>query len=128
MNSYRIPFNQPCLSGKELLYVAQAVIRGHASGDGAFTKKCHALLESELGVQRALLTTSCTHALEMSALLLDLQPGDEVIVPSFTFVSTVNAFVLRGAVPVFADIRHDTLNINEAEIARLITPRTKAIV
>ena len=128
MNNYRIQFNKPCLSGRELLYVAEAIIKGHASGDGAFTRKCHALLESELGVQRALLTTSCTHALEMAALLLDIQPGDEVIVPSFTFVSTVNAFVLRGAIPVFADIRPDTLNIDEAQIERLITTRTRAIV
>jgi dTDP-4-amino-4,6-dideoxygalactose transaminase len=128
MTSYRIPFNKPCLNGKELLYVAEAIIKGHASGDGTFTKKCHAFLEAELGVQRALLTTSCTHALEMAALLLDIHPGDEVIVPSFTFVSTVNAFVLRGATPVFADIRPDTLNIDEVQIERLITPRTKAIV
>jgi dTDP-4-amino-4,6-dideoxygalactose transaminase len=128
MSSWRIPFNKPSLSGKELLYVAEAIIKGHASGDGAFTKKCHALLERELGVSRALLTTSCTHALEMTALLLDLQPGDEVIVPSFTFVSTINAFVLRGAIPVFADIRPDTLNIDERHIEALITPRTKAIV
>jgi dTDP-4-amino-4,6-dideoxygalactose transaminase len=124
----RIPFSKPCLSGKELLYVAQAVINGHASGDGAYTKKCHAFLERELGVKRVLLTTSCTDALEMSALLLDIQPGDEVIVPSFTFVSTVNAFVLRGAIPVFADIRPDTLNIDERQIESLITPRTKAII
>ena len=128
MTSYQIPFNKPCLSGKELLYVAEAIIKGHASGDGAFTKKCHELLERELGALRALLTTSCTHALEMAALLLEIQPGDEVIVPSFTFVSTVNAFVLRGATPVFADIRPDTLNIDETQIERLITPRTKAIV
>jgi dTDP-4-amino-4,6-dideoxygalactose transaminase len=128
MTSYQIPFNKPCLSGKELLYVAEAIIKGHASGDGAFTKKCHELLERELGALRALLTTSCTHALEMAALLLEIQPGDEVIVPSFTFVSTVNAFVLRGATPVFADIRPDTLNIDETQIERLITPRTKAVV
>jgi dTDP-4-amino-4,6-dideoxygalactose transaminase len=128
MTTYRIPFNKPCLCGKELLYVAQAIIQGHASGDGAFTRKCHSFLESELGVARALLTTSCTDALEMAALLLGIQPGDEVIVPSFTFVSTANAFVLRGAIPVFADIRPDTLNIDEAQIERLITPQTKAIV
>lgn len=128
MSNCRIPFNKPCLSGKELLYVAQAVINGHASGDGAFTKKCHAFLETELGVERALLTTSCTDALEMAALLLDFEPGDEVIVPSFTFVSTVNAFVLRGATPIFADIRPDTLNIDESQIEHLITESTKAIV
>lgn len=128
MSSYRIPFNKPCLSGKELLYVAEAIIQGHASGDGVFTKKCHALIERELDGPRALLTTSCTHALEMAALLLEIEPGDEVIVPSFTFVSTVNAFVLRGAVPVFADIRPDTLNIDEGKLEPLITPRTRAIV
>ena len=128
MSSYRIPFNKPCLNGKELLYVAEAIIKGHASGDGTFTKKCHAFLEGEFDVRRALLTTSCTHALEMAALLLDIQPGDEVIVPSFTFVSSVNAFVLRGATPVFADIRPDTLNMDDAQLEHLITPRTKAIV
>jgi dTDP-4-amino-4,6-dideoxygalactose transaminase len=128
MTTYRIPFNKPCLCGKELLYVAQAIIQGHASGDGAFTRKCHSFLEAELGVARALLTTSCTDALEMAALLLGIQPGDEVIVPSFTFVSTANAFVLRGAIPVFADIRPDTLNIDEVQIERFITPQTKAIV
>jgi dTDP-4-amino-4,6-dideoxygalactose transaminase len=128
MSSCRIPFNKPCLSGRELLYIAEAVINGHASGDGAFTKKCHAFLEAELGVERALLTTSCTDALEMAALLLDLKPGDEVIIPSFTFVSTANAFVLRGATPVFADVRPDTLNIDESQIEHLITKRTKAIV
>jgi dTDP-4-amino-4,6-dideoxygalactose transaminase len=101
---------------------------GHASGDGPFTKRCHALFEQELGCPKALLTTSCTHALEMAALLLDIQPGNEVIIPDFTFVSTVNAFVLRGARPVFADIRPDTLNLDEAQLERLITPRTRAIV
>jgi dTDP-4-amino-4,6-dideoxygalactose transaminase len=128
MTNYRIPFNKPCLNGKELLYVAEAIIKGHASGDGCFTKKCHEFLEATLGVSKALLTTSCTDALEMAALLLNIQPGDEVIVPSFTFVSTVNAFVLRGAIPVFADVRQDTLNIDENLIERLITARTKAIV
>jgi dTDP-4-amino-4,6-dideoxygalactose transaminase len=128
MNNIRIPFNKPCLSGKELLYVAQAIIQGHAAGDGAFTKKCHAFLERQFAVRRALLTTSCTHALELAALLLDIQPGDEVIVPSFTFVSTANAFVLRGAKPVFADVRPDTLNLDETQLPSLITPRTKAIV
>ncbi len=96
---YRIPFNKPTLVGHELDYIAQAIGAGHISGDGAFTRRCAALLEQGLGVPKALLTTSCTHALEMAALLLDIQPGDEVIVPSFTFVSTVNAFVLRGAKP-----------------------------
>jgi dTDP-4-amino-4,6-dideoxygalactose transaminase len=128
MTPIRIPFNKPCLAGKELLYVADAILRGHAAGDGAFTRKCHEFLERQFSVPRALLTTSCTHALEMAALLLDIQPGDEVIVPAFTFVSTVNAFVLRGATPVFADIRPDTLNLDENQLASLIGPRTKAIV
>jgi len=123
-----IPFNKPCLTGRELLYMAETILRGHAAGDGIFTKRCHDFLKKSIGVQSALLTTSCTHALEMCALLLDFQPGDEFIVPSFTFVSTVNAFVLRGAKPVFADIRPDTLNLNEKLLAGLITPRTKAIV
>lgn len=111
-----------------MAYISQAVQNGHISGDGTFSKKCHAWLESYLGARRALLTTSCTHALEMSAFLLDLQPGDEVIVPAFTFVSTVNAFVIRGARPVFADIRPDTLNIDETRLEALITPRTRAVV
>lgn len=123
-----IPFNRPCLVGKELTYIQAAMQSGHASGDGAYTKQCHTLLEQSLGVPKALLTTSCTHALEMAALLLDCQPGDEVIVPSFTFVSTVNAFVLRGVHPVFADVRADTLNLDETQLEQLITPRTKAIV
>lgn len=124
----RIPFNRPCLTGNEHIYMAQAVANGHISGDGPFTKKCHALLTSIHQCAAALLTTSCTHALEMSALLLDIKPGDEVILPSFTFVSTANAFVLRGARPVFVDIRLDTLNIDETKIEALITPRTRAIV
>jgi dTDP-4-amino-4,6-dideoxygalactose transaminase len=109
-------------------YIMDAIRSGHASGDGAYTKKCHALLEQALNVPKVLLTTSCTHALEMAALLLDVQSGDEVIIPSFTFVSTVNAFVLRGARPVFIDIRPDTLNLDEAQLERLITPRTRAVV
>ena len=128
MNSYRIPFNKPSLSGDELLHVAESIRAGHISSDGRFTKRCRELLETEFAVPGALLTTSCTHALEMAALLLDIEPGDEVIVPSFTFVSTVNAFVLRGAVPKFVDIRPDTLNIDETRIEALITSRTKAIV
>ena len=108
--------------------MAQVIENRHAAGDGVFTKKCHTFLQDELGVDRALLTTSCTHALEMTALLLDIQPGDEVIIPSFTFVSTVNAFALRGAHPVFADVRPDTLNIDETKLEALITPRTRAIV
>ncbi len=128
MNTNIIPFNKPYLCGTEPAYIAQAIELGWVSGDGPFSKKCHTLLEQILGVPRALLTTSCTHALEMAALLLDIQPGDEVIVPAFTFVSTVNAFVLRGARPVFIDIRADTLNLDESQLERLITPRTKAIV
>jgi len=127
MAVYRIPFNKPALTGNETAYITQAVASGQISGDGSFTHRCHSLLEAELGVRKALLTTSCTHALEMAALLLDLQPGDEVILPSFTFVSTANAFALRGARPVFADIRPDTLNINESRLERLITPRTRVI-
>lgn len=123
-----IPFNKPCLLSNEFAYIADAIQRGHVSGDGFYTKKCHILLEQALGVSKVLLTTSCTHALEMAALLLDIRPGDEVIIPSFTFVSTVNAFVLRGARPVFADIRPDTLNLDEAQLKRLITSRTRAIV
>jgi len=123
----RVPFNRPFLSGKEFDFIQEAVANWQFSGDGAFTKKCHALLEKELGIPKALLTTSCTHALEMAALLLDIKPGDEVIVPSFTFPSTVNAFVLRGAKPVFVDIRADTLNIDESQIEQRVTPQTKAI-
>ncbi|HEY3358948.1 MAG TPA: dTDP-4-amino-4,6-dideoxygalactose transaminase [Polyangia bacterium] len=126
--AYRIPFNLPSLTGRELEYVQQAVAGGHISGDGPFTKKCHALLEQMLGGgSRCLLTTSCTHALDMAALLLDLQPGDEVIVPSFTFVSTANAVVLRGARPVFCDVREDTLNLDERLVPGLVTDRTRAI-
>lgn len=128
MPEYRIPFNKPCLTGSEMLYVANAIILGHSAGDGSYSRSCHAFLERELGVAKALLTTSCTHALELAALLLEIQPGDEVIVPAFTFVSTVNAFVLRGARPIFADIRPDTLNLDEHLLESLITPRTRAIV
>jgi dTDP-4-amino-4,6-dideoxygalactose transaminase len=124
----RIPFNKPSLTGKEQQYIVQAIENGHISGDGMFTKKCHRLLEEVLGVPKVLLTTSCTHALEMSALLLDIRPGDEVIVPSFTFVSTINAFVLRGAHPVFIDIRPDTLNLDETRLESLVTLHTRAIV
>jgi dTDP-4-amino-4,6-dideoxygalactose transaminase len=123
-----IPFNRPSLVGKEFEYMQEAIANWHISGDGPFTKRCNALLQEALGVPNVLLTTSCTHALEMAALLLDIQPGDEVIVPSFTFVTTANAFALRGAKPVFADIRPDTLNIDEAKLERLITPRTRAIL
>ncbi len=124
----RIPFNRLTVVGEELTYLQQAIESGHVSGDGTFTKRCHTLLEETLGVPKALLTTSCTHALEMSALLLNIQPGDEVIVPDFTFVSTINAFVLRGAKPVFVDIRPDTLNLDETLLESKITSKTKAIV
>jgi dTDP-4-amino-4,6-dideoxygalactose transaminase len=123
-----VPFNKPTLAGDELRYVAEAVDAGHTAGDGLFTQKCQALLEQVLSTHRVLLTTSCTHALEMAALLLDIEPGDEVIVPSFTFVSTANAFVLRGARPVFADIRPDTLNLDETRLSDLLTGRTKAVL
>lgn len=126
--TYRIPFNKPTIIGKELYYISQAIHRGYSAGDGGFTKKCHAYLESALGVPKVLLTSSCTDALEMTALLLDLQPGDEVIVPSFTFVSSANAYALRGARPVFVDVRPDTLNLNEKLLEEKITERTKAIV
>ncbi len=122
-----IPFNKPYMTGGELGYIADAYGNRHLSGDGLFTKRCHEWLEQRTGSRKALLTHSCTAALEMAALLLDLQPGDEVIMPSFTFVSTANAFVLRGAVPVFVDIRADTLNIDEMLIEAAITSRTRAI-
>ena len=123
----KIPFNKPYMSGKELRFIEQAHDLGHLAGDGKFTRHCHQWLEQQAGCEKALLTHSCTAALEMSALLLDLQPGDEVIMPSFTFVSTANAFVLRGATPVFVDIRADTLNIDETLVEDAITPRTRAI-
>ncbi len=123
-----IPFNKPYMTGKELWYISQAHASGHLAGDGQFTKKCNAWLEQCTGSQKALLTHSCTAALEMAAILANIQPGDEVIMPSYTFVSTANAFVLRGATPVFVDIRPDTLNIDETRIEAAITPRTKAIV
>jgi dTDP-4-amino-4,6-dideoxygalactose transaminase len=123
-----IPFNKPYLTGKELHYIAEAHARGQLAGDGYFTKKCNTWLEEKTGCHKALLTHSCTAALEMAAILADIQPGDEVIMPSYTFVSTANAFVLRGGVPVFVEIREDTLNIDERLIEAAITPRTKAIV
>lgn len=123
-----IPFNKPHMTGLELRYIAQAHTNGHLAGDGLFTKKCHAWLDDRTGAQKALLTHSCTAALEMAAILADIQPGDEIIMPSYTFVSTANAFVLRGGVPVFVDIRPDTLNIDESKIEAAITPRTKVIV
>ena len=122
------PFNKPFIIGPELDYIADAVARGHLSGDGHYTKLCHQWLEQQLGAKRALLTHSCTAALEMAAILCDIRPGDEVIMPSYTFVSTANAFVLRGGVPVFVDIRPDTLNLDEKLIEAAITPKTRAIV
>lgn len=123
----RIPFNKPAIVGSELTYVHQAVAGQHASGDGPFTKRAQSMLEASFEAKRVLLTTSCTSALELAALLCDLKPGDEVIVPSYTFVSTVNSFVLRGAMPVFVDVRPDTLNIDERLIEQAITSRTRAI-
>jgi dTDP-4-amino-4,6-dideoxygalactose transaminase len=122
-----IPFNKPCVVGSELIYVGQAVAGGHASGDGPFTRRAQTLLERRFDAKRVLMTTSCTSALEMAALLCGVGPGDEVIVPSYTFVSTANAFTLRGATPVFVDIRPDTLNIDERKIEAAITKRTRAI-
>jgi len=124
----QIPFNRPFVTGREVEYIRQAIEKSHLSGDGAFTRQCHAWLEQRLGCRRALLTHSCTAALEMMALLADIKPGDEVIMPSFTFVSTANAFVLRGGVPVFVDIRPDTFNLDERRLAEAITPKSRAIV
>lgn len=123
-----ISFNKPFTTGKEQRYIEEAIANSHLSGEGAFTKKCHLWLENRIGCQKALLTHSCTAALEMAAILADIQPGDEIIMPSYTFVSTANAFVLRGGVPVFVDIREDTLNIDETKIEMAITSKTKAIV
>ena len=128
MKRLYISFNRPFVVGKEFDYIQQAIDRIHLSGNGFFTKKCHAWLEEQTGCAKALLTHSCTAALEMAAILADIQAGDEIIMPSYTFVSTANAFVLRGGVPVFVDIRPDTLNLDEAKIEAAITPRTKAIV
>ncbi|MDR2308808.1 MAG: dTDP-4-amino-4,6-dideoxygalactose transaminase [Paucimonas sp.] len=127
MSLEQIPFNRPHMTGKEFHYIAQANFGHKLAGDGPFTRHCHDWLERHTGCGKALLTHSCTAALEMAALLLELEPGDEVIMPSYTFVSTANAFVLRGAVPVFVDIREDTLNLDERLIEAAITPRTKAI-
>lgn len=128
MSAGKIPFNRPYMTGRELEYIAQAHALGALAGDGIFTKRCNRWLEKQTNCVEALLTHSCTAALEMAALLLDVRPGDEIIMPSYTFVSTANAFVLRGGVPVFVDIREDTLNLDERLIERAITPRTKAIV
>lgn len=128
MKEAHVPFGKPFVVGKELFYIAQAVMNGSIAGDGDFTRRCQAWLEQHLKCKRALLTTSCTAALEMSAILAGIETGDEVIMPSFTFVSTANAFVLRGAVPVFVDISSETLNIDERLVEAAITPRTKAVV
>jgi len=128
MEDNSIPFNKPYMTGRELDCIARAHANGRLSGDGSFTKKCHEWLEQKMGIKKALLTHSCTAALEMTAILADIKPGDEVIMPSFTFVSSANSFVLRGAVPVFVDIRQDTMNIDENLIEAAITPRTKVIV
>ena len=123
----KIPFNWPYMTGKELYYIAESHFNGRLAGDGPFTNRCHQWLEARTGCSKALLTHSCTAALEMAALLMDVQPGDEIIMPSYTFVSTANAFVLRGGVPVFVDIRPDTLNMDERLIEAAITPRTRGI-
>ena len=128
MDTKHIPFNWPYMTGKELYYIAESHFNGRLAGDGPFTKRCHQWIEAHTLCSKALLTHSCTAALEMTALLLEIEPGDEVIMPSYTFVSTANAFVMRGAVPVFVDIREDTLNIDETLIEGAITPKTKAIV
>jgi len=125
---YPIPFNKPYLHGRELVYIASSVASGKISGDGVFTHRCHDFIQNRYGFNKVLLTTSCTDALEMAAILLNIQPGDEVIAPSYTFVSTVNAFVLRGARIVFADSYPDHPNIDPKQIAKLLTPRTRAIV
>mgnify|MGYP001160722014 CR=1 FL=1 len=126
--SEHIPFNRACLGGHEFVYMQQALEQMWLAGDGGFTKRCHAFLERLLGAPKVLLTTSCTHALELAALLLDIQPGDEVLVPSFTFVSTINAFVLRGARPVFVDVRPDTFNLDERLLEAHVTPRSRVVV
>jgi dTDP-4-amino-4,6-dideoxygalactose transaminase len=127
MKIYKIPFNKPCYTGNEDKYVLDSMRSLHISGNGPYTKKCEEWFENRLKCKRALLTSSCTHALEMAAILIDIKPGDEIIMPSYTFVSTANAFVLRGAKVVFVDIRPDTMNIDENLIENAITERTKAI-
>jgi len=126
--SYRIPFNKPFIAGRELYYIAQSVLSGHTSGDGPFMKKCQRLMEEAFSTEKVLLTTSCTSALEMAGLLARLDQGDEVLLPSYTFVSTANAFLIRGVKPVFVDIRPDTKNLDETLLEAAITPATKAIV
>ncbi len=123
-----IPFNRPYIAGKEMYYIARAVLGGRSSGDGPFTKKCHALIEHLLGTPKALLTQSYGSALDMAAMLCNIRPGDEVIMPSFAFVSVANAFYMQGAVPVFVDIRPDTLNLDENRVMEAVTSRTRAIV
>jgi len=123
-----IPFNKRCVAGNEINYIRDSIDSSHISGDGEFTKKCNQWFERKLGCRKVLLTTSCTHALEMAAILLDIKEGDEVIMPSYTFVSTANAFVLRGAKIVFVDVRADTMNIDEGKIEHALTDRTKVIV
>jgi len=123
-----IPFNKPYMTGKELEYIGEAHLHSMLAGDGRFTKRCHEWIERRTGCSKALLTHSCTAALEMAALLLDIEPGDEVIMPSYTFSSTANAFVLRGATPVFVDVRADTLNLDEQLVEGAVTSRTRAIV
>src|ERR1035438_2342768 len=122
------PFNKPFLSGNETKYIEQAVKSGKISGDGLFTKKCHDFFESKYGFKKVLLTTSCTSALEMAAILLDIQPGDEIIAPSYTFVSTVNAFVLRGATIIFTDSSAENPNLDPEQVEKLISKKTKCIV
>ena len=122
-----IPFNKSSQQGKELDYIKNTISNGQVAGDQTFSRKCQSLLEDTLGVQKALITTSCTHALEMAAILLNIQPNDEVIIPAFTFVSTANAFVLQGASPVFCDIRPDTFNLDESKLESLITMQTEQL-
>src|ERR1700694_4194895 len=124
----RVPFKKPHVTGRELDYIRQAMQNHHLSGNGPFTRQCQSWIETRLGCPRALLTHSCTAALEMAALLMQAGPGDEIIMPSFTFPSTANAFVLRGARPVFVDVRPDTLNLDESKVEAAITDRTRAIV
>ena len=124
----KIPFNKPYEIGSEIGYIQRAIARGQIAGDGEFTRRCSAILSEQIGCLATLLTTSCTDALEMAAILLDISPGDEVILPSYTFVSTANAFVLRGAIPVFVDIRPDTLNIDERKLESALTSRSRAII
>ncbi|MDH3443371.1 MAG: dTDP-4-amino-4,6-dideoxygalactose transaminase [Deltaproteobacteria bacterium] len=128
MNEKPIPFNRPYMTGKELSYITEAHCNGRLAGDGPFTARCHAWIEQRTGCFKALLTHSCTAALDLAALLLEVGPGDEIIMPSYTFPSTANAFVLRGAMPVFVDIREDTLNMDERLVEAAITPRTRVIV